>query len=179
MNALHMLDHALSQELFIAAAALLTEDHDATPGLRPGVRVLDRWSDGDYGGVLFWVSQELDLWGFGKAVLHTVSCELIDGAWQERGGGGGGARPAGEILARTGPGLHRHGSHGSDPLRLTRAIASPDVASIQLRSDVGVSERQPGIDGFCLIGITHQDPITYAHALDAAGLPLPGEPLLL
>lgn len=179
MTELQMVDHALHRELFRAALALATEDHKATPALRPGVRVLDRWTDGHFGGVLFWVSEELDLWGVGKAMLHTVSCELIDGAWPTQGGGGGSGRPAGEILARTGPGLHYLGSSSSDRLRLTRAIASPEVASIQLSSDSVVSERQPGIDGFCLIGIAHQDPITYARAFDAAGLQLPGEPLLL
>jgi hypothetical protein len=64
-------------------------------------------------------------------------------------------------------------------MRLTRAIASPEVASIEMRSDRGISSRSPGVDGFCLLGITHSDPVTYAWAVDTAGRPLPGEPLLL
>ena len=50
---------------------------------------------------------------------------------------------------------------------------------IELRSDRGVSSRPPGLDGFCLLGITGSDPITYASAPDTDGRPLPGEPLLL
>ena len=88
--------------------------------------------------MLFWVNRELDLWGFGHAVLHHVDLELIDGAWRGRGGGGGGTFSASEILAEMGVGLHRLGGSSSDPARLTQAIASPEVASIELRSEEGL-----------------------------------------
>ena len=119
------------------------------------------------------------MWGFGEAVLHHVDLEWVDGVWQGHGGGGAGAFSAAEILGDLGPGLYRLGGSSADPVRLTRAIASPEVAMIELRSARGVSSRAPGVDGFCLLGITHSDPITYASALDTDGRPLPGEPLLL
>jgi hypothetical protein len=78
-----------------------------------------------------------------------------------------------------GRGLHRLGGGGRDPLRLTIAIASPDVSTIQLRSQQSITDRAPGVDGFSLLGITHTDPITYAHPLDARGSQIGSEPLLL
>ena len=89
-------------------------------------------------------------------------------------------RKATEIVAESGPGLHRlGGSSGGDPVRLTHAIASPEVSTIELRSAAGRSQRRPGVDGFCLLGTTHQGPITYAHALDSTGRSLSSEALLL
>ena len=96
-----------------------------------------------------------------------------------RGAGGSGTSTASEILAELGVGLHRLGGGSRDPVRLTEAIASPEVVSIELRSDQGVSRRAPGVDGFCLLGITHSDPITYARPLDANGQPLGSQRLLL
>ena len=129
--------------------------------------------------MLFWADRELDAWGFGEAVLHHVDLEWVDGIWRGHGAGGAGTFNAAEILGDLGPGLHRLGGSSADPVRLTQAIASQEVAMIELRSDRGVSSRPPGLDGFCLLGITHSDPITYASALDTDGRPLPGEPLLL
>jgi hypothetical protein len=42
-----------------------------------------------------------------------------------------------------------------------------------------VRERPPGRHGFTLLGITPEDPITYANAINEAGEQLTGEPLLL
>jgi hypothetical protein len=117
--------------------------------------------------------------GSGRLSCTTWTATQVDGAWRSRGGGGAGTFSASKILVEVGVGLHRLGGGSRDPVPLTQAIASPEVSSIELRSDDGLSERQPGRDGFCLLGITHQDPITYAHALDATGAALPGEPLLL
>lgn len=64
-------------------------------------------------------------------------------------------------------------------MRVTIGIASPDVAAIRLRDKNTVSERPPGADGFFLLGITYQDPITYASGLNSEGEEIPGEPLLL
>jgi hypothetical protein len=58
-------------------------------------------------------------------------------------------------------------------------FATADVQTIELRSGATVTSRPPGRDGFCLLGITHSDPITYAQALDADDNPFPGEPILL
>jgi hypothetical protein len=40
-------------------------------------------------------------------------------------------------------------------------------------------ERPRGIDDVFLLGITHQDPITYASALNSEGKEIPGDSLLL
>jgi hypothetical protein len=64
-------------------------------------------------------------------------------------------------------------------VRVTIGIASPDVAAICLRDTNAARERPPGVDGFFLLGITYQDPITYASALNSEGKEIPGDPLLL
>jgi hypothetical protein len=147
--------------------------------LPPGARVLDSWRRDERGAVLFWVDRELDLWGHGHAVLHHLELQRVDGAWRGRGGGGGASLTASEILAETGLGLHCLGGASSDSVRLTWAIASPEVASIELRTQGSIRSRHPGHDGFCLLGSDSRDSITYAHALDTNGRPLAGEPLLL
>lgn len=142
--------------------------------------MLDCWRDRSYGAVLFWVDRELALLSPDRAALHCVQCELVSGSWRSRGSGGATTQSASELVAEKGPGLHRlGGGSAGDPVRLTYAIASREVATIELRSDSGKSERRPGADGFCLLGITHQDPITYAYALDSACDLLRSEPLLL
>jgi len=152
---------------------------DTSVALPAGVRILDNWRSGKYGAVLFWVGQELDPWGSGEAALHHEGLELVDGEWRSRGGGGGNSSTAGEILARKGIGLHRMGGGSRDPVRLIQAITSPEVVTIELRSDQGVSLRAPGVDGFCMFGITHSDPITYACPLDVQGQPIGSDRLLL
>ena len=174
-----MLDRDLHRQLRRVAAARLEAGPEAELVLPAGARILDTWRSGEHAAVLFWADGELDAWGFGHAVLRHVDLRLVDGVWQGRGGGGAGTHSAAEILADLGPGLHRLGGSSADPVRLTRAIAGPEVALIELRTDRGVSSRPPGVDGFCLLGITHSDPITYASALGTDGRPLPGEPLLL
>jgi hypothetical protein len=173
-----MVDRGLLEQLTHAAIARL-EPGGAEIELPAGVRVLDNWRSAEYAAVLFWADRELDVWGSGEAVLHHVDLKLVDGIWHGCGRGGAGTFSAAEILGDLGCGLHRVGGSSADPVRLTRAIASTEVAMIELRSDHGVLSRPPGVDGFCLLGITHSDPITYASALDTDGRPLPGAPLLL
>lgn len=164
------------RELNLAALAKL-ESGAGSENARAGVRLLDTWRDRAYGAVLFWVDREL---GMDRSVLHVVHCQLVNDVWRSRGNGSATTQSAGEIIAKNGPGLHRlGGSSAGDPVRLTHAIASPEVSTIELRSAAGRSQRQPGVEGFCLLGITYHDPITYAHALDSIGRSLPGEPLLL
>jgi hypothetical protein len=52
--------------------------------------------------VLFWIDRELDLWGWGEAVLHQADFDFVDGSWLRRGGGGAGTYTAEEILATKG-----------------------------------------------------------------------------
>ena len=142
--------------------------------------MLDTWRDRSYGAVLFWAERELGLWDHDRPVLHIVHCELVDNARRCCGRAGTTTCTAAEILPEYGPSLHRlGGSSPGDPVGLTHAIASPEVSTIELRSARGLSGRGPGVEGFCVLRITHQDPITYAHARDSTGRSLPSEPLLL
>lgn len=151
-----------------------------TAGLPGGARALDLWSDDRYGAVLFWIDRELDLFDRDHAALSLHQARLEDGTWQSSGGGGYGTHEAREILADQPSGLHRLGGASQDPVRLTIGIATPDVAVIRLRDDRGGTRgRRPGADGFFLLGITYQDPITYAYAINSKGEELSGEPLLL
>ena len=99
--------------------------------------------------------------------------------WHVSGGGGWGTFAACDYIAETGGGLHRFGGSSGGAARLTLSIASPEVSLIEVRSDHDVSSRSPGVERFCLLGITHSDPITYARPLDADGRPLAGERVLL
>jgi hypothetical protein len=139
------------------------------------VRTLDLWSNERYGAVLFLVDRDH------HCALHHVDAERSPGApWTTTGGGGFSSthRPQ-RLLRGRPPGLHRLGGGTRDPVRLTIGIVTPEVAAIRLRDDHGTRERLPGRDGFFLLGITFQDPITYAAAVDRSGNELPGEPLLL
>jgi hypothetical protein len=162
------------------AAAAELESGAGSQSLRAGIRLLDTWRDRSNGAVLYWVDREHGLVRDDRPALQWVQCDLVKGAWRSRGSGGATTQSASELLTEKHPGLHRLGSASAgDPVRLTYAIASPEVSTIDLRSDIGRSERWPASDGFCLLGTIHQDPITYAYALNAAGDPLTSEPLLL
>jgi hypothetical protein len=173
-----VVDLDLKRDVDLAALARLESTPDVALDLPVGVRMLDIWRSGEHGAVLFWVDREVDLWEFGHANLHLVEGELLDGVWGVTGGGGWGIFAAADYIAKDGGGLHRHGGGSYGPVRLTVALVSPEVSSIELRSDHGASSRSPGVDGFCLFGITHSDPITYARPLGADGQPLEGELLL-
>jgi hypothetical protein len=149
-------------------------------GSPAGVTPLDLWSNGRYGSVLVWVDRELDLSDFGHAlVIHHNAKRLQDGNWRSTGSGGMGSHEPKRILAGLSSGLHRLGGGAQDPMRVTIGIATPDVAAILLRDKHTARERPPGADGFFLLGITYQDPITYASALNSKGEEIPGGPLLL
>jgi hypothetical protein len=175
-----MLDRDLHRQLSRAAVARLESGTDVEVELPVGVRILDSWHSGEHAAVLFWADRELDLWGFGQAVLQQIDLQWVERAWHARGGGAAGTLSAAEILVDLDPGLHRLGGSSCDPVRLTHAMATPEVATIERRStDGAVSRRTPGVDGFCLLGTTHSDAITYVSAVDPDGLSLPSEPLLL
>lgn len=169
----------LHKILSVAARSALTGDLRATAELPDGVTLLDRWSNKRYGAVLFWVSSDMGLHDWGLPSLERVDFEWTGDEWHSARGGGISGATAPELVHDRGPGLHRLGGGGRDPLRLTIAIASPDVSTVQLRSQQGIADRAPAVDGFSLLGITHTDPITYAHPLDARGSPVGSEPLLL
>ncbi|MDQ6807140.1 MAG: hypothetical protein M3065_19765 [Actinomycetota bacterium] len=144
------------------------------------VRILDLWSNQRYGAVLFWVDASLDLYGDGEAVL-VASHGRRSGhdAWTPLGAGGMSTESAERILDGRPPGLYRLGGGSSDPLRITIGIATSDVAVIRLESGEGSTDRQPGTDGFFIIGITFNDPVTCAYGVGHAGKSVPGERRLL
>lgn len=93
--------------------------------------------------------------------------------------GGASSATAEELAAEKGSGLHRLGETSLDPVRLVQAFASPDVSTIELRSDRAITSRRPGLDGFCLLGTTLGDHITYAHAIAHDGQPTASKPFAL
>jgi hypothetical protein len=176
-----MVDRDLMREVELVGLACLGSLADRGADLPSGVRVLDQWRSGEHGGVLFWVSAELDLWGFGDGhtTLHLVEGQRIGGAWRLNGGGGWGTFPAAEYIASDGAGLHRLGASQNGAARSTIALASSEVSLIELRTDHRVWSRSPGAEGFCLLRIPDSDSITYARPLDATGQPFGSESLLL
>jgi hypothetical protein len=160
------------------ARAVLESVPGAGASLPEGVRLLDSWSNKRDGAVLFWIEQELDPHRWGQATLHHERFELDKDCWHPAGGGGHSCETAEVLLGRMGPGLHRLGAGYRDPVRVTMAIASREVVTIELRTERGSTTRRPGADGFCIFGITFSDPITYAHPLYVSGQSL-GEPLIL
>lgn len=88
--------------------------------------------------------------------------------------------PWDDLLASAPSCLSRFGGSTAGSVRVTWATASPEVAAIRLCDrDGGTRDRRPGRHGFVLLGITPEDPITYAYAIGHSGDQLPGEPILL
>lgn len=160
-----------------ALAAGVLPEHDLTAG----VRALDFWSNGRFGAVLFWLDRDQALSAHGHATLHVAQAKRDDDhGWRSSGGAGFGTFEPQKILDGLPPGLHKLGGAAQDPVRLTVGIATPDVVTIQIRNDChDTHDRQPGAGGFFVLGITHQDPITRAHAIGRIGDELPSEPILL
>lgn len=157
------------------AAARLPVDNQI-----PGVRALDLWRDGPNGAILFWADAEADLRGRREPVLCDVSARCTDDEWRPVGGASTSSEPLDELLAGLPPGLHRLGGSSAGRVFLTWALATPEVAMIRLRDDSGrVRERPPGRHGLVLLGVTSEDPLTHAYAVDRAGEQFPTEPLTL
>ena len=146
----------------------------------PGVRALDLWRDGPNGAVLVWADAEADLNGRREPVLFDVCVQRTDGAWRAVGGASASSEPLDELLAGLQPGLHRLSGSSADRVFLTWALATPEVAMIRLRDVSGrVRKRPPGRHGLVLLGVTSEDPLTHAYAVDGAGEQFPTEPLML
>lgn len=150
----------------------------------PGVQALDLWHHAPNAAMLFLVEQEADLMGSGDAVYYDVYLERTGEAWQPYTGAKLSTEAIDEPLGKPSdalePGLHRFFGSSRGRVRLTWAVATPEVLRIRLIDRNGVvRERTPGRLGFVLFGITPDDPITYAYAIDQAGAQLPSDPLLL
>lgn len=146
----------------------------------PGVRALDLWRDGPNGAMLFWVEGEADLDGSGEPLLYEVYAERIDGGWRATTWASATSEPIDELLAGFHAGLHRLGGSSFNRVFLTWALATPEVALIRLRDEAGrVRDRPAGRHGFVVLGITSDDPLTRAYAVDHAGETFACEPLTL
>jgi hypothetical protein len=98
--------------------------------------------------------------------------------WQIAGIGGFPPDPSWRVDDPVAPGLWALGGGGSGLTRVTVVLACPRVAAIRLRSDREERRRSLGPTRYALLGITRDDPPTYAQGVTATGHYL-GEPLLL
>ncbi len=54
------------------------------------------------------------------------------------------------------------------------------MAVVRLRDEEGnVRDRRPGPDGFVLLGVAPEDPLTFAYGIGHDGEQLPGDPITL
>ena len=139
------------------------------------VCAVDAWTSDTFGAVLL-------LSDSGYRGTWVVCARRSDrGQWQPTGGGGQEiwATAAVEPPAPAHQGLRRIGAGGSGIFRHTVGVASLEVEAIRLRSEYAVADIPMGCTRYFLLGITHDDPITYATSIDVAGEELPGSPLLL
>lgn len=178
------MNDALTAEINRLAAESIVAGRLPAEDALTGVQALDLWHHGPDAAMLFWVEQEADLMGSGDAVYYDVYLEKEGEAWRPFTGAKLSSEaidePLGKPFDALAPGLHRFFGSSRGPIRLTWAVVSPEVVRIRLIDRNGaVHERTPGRLGFVLFGITAEDPITYAYALDQAGAQLPSEPLLL
>lgn len=156
-----------------------------------GVRALDLWSNGVFGSVLFWVDAEAAQNAGGQPELGDITLTRADGPWRAIGSATTTEKPWSDFLAGVSSGLARCGgsNSGSRDRRdmttwhkvcLTWATAGSGVAVVRLRDQEGnVRDRLPGRDGFVLLGVTPEDPLTSACGIGHDGEELPGEPIKL
>ena len=144
-----------------------------------GVRAVDVWERGPHAAMLFTVDEEADLSGTHDPVLYDVYLEKELDAWRAFSGGMLASEELPEAFAGFGPGLHEISRTSRGPVRVTWTYATPEVAFVRLTAGGQQRDRKPGREGFVLLGLTPDDLITYAQAIDGAGRQLPSEPILL
>jgi hypothetical protein len=169
----------LDLQLMQISRQALERGPDALAALPDGVRAVDSWQKKRYGGMLFSIDTSCNLHGRNTPALRETLLHHDGLSWRSMAAGGSGTETAEKLAAEKGPGLHRLGETTLARVRLVLAFASPEVRAIELRHDRASASRRPGRDGFCLMGITDGEPVTYAHALDDHGRPLTGNPLRL
>ncbi len=181
----------LWNELLGIALDSVAEDRLPPEAVLPGVRALDLWSDGVFGSMLFWVDAEAARNARGQPELGDIIVTRADGPWRAMGSAIATEKPWGDFLASVASGLTRCGGSmsGSRDRRdmttwhkvcLTWATAGSDVAVVRVRDEEGnVRDRRPGRDGFVLLGVTPEDPLTFAFGIGHDGEPLPGDPITL
>jgi hypothetical protein len=140
--------------------------------LPQGVELLDHWVSVPFGAVLFHIPGDCDLSPWGRATFDYAAFELVEGSWEKRGGGGHGTEAVQTAGTKWGSGLHRIGAGHHDEIRVSTAVATCDVAWIELQVGGSEARRQLGAHGFCLFGTTKSTPNTYAQGIDAHQQPL-------
>lgn len=158
----------------------------------PGVQVLDIWSDGVFGAMLFWVDAETAQNASGQPELGDITVTRADGEWRPTGSAiiTATEKSRNEFLANVPSGLTRCGGSTSGSRErdgttwrkvcLTWATAAPDVAVVRVRNQDGdIRDRPPGRDGFVLLGVTPEDPLTVAYGIGHDGEQLPHDPITL
>jgi hypothetical protein len=181
----------LWNELLGIALDSVAEGRLPPEAVLPGVRALDLWSDGVFGSMLFWVDAEAAQNARGQPELGDITVTRADGPWRVMGSATATEKPWGDFLASVSSGLTRCGGSGSGSrdrrgmttwhkVCVTWATAGSDVAVVRLRDEEGnVRDRRPGRDGFVLLGVTPEDPLTIAYGIGHDGEQLPGEPITL
>lgn len=182
----------LSDELLELVLGSVVRGHLPHEAALPGVRALDLWSDGVFGAMLFWVDAEAVKDASGQPELRDVTVTCADGPWRLMASVGITAEePWNEFLMGVSPGLARCGgsTSGSRDRRdrttwhkvcLTWAMAGADVGVVRIRDQKGnVRDRTPGRDGFVLLGVTPEEPLTVAYGIGRDGERLPEEPITL
>jgi hypothetical protein len=186
-----MTDDELRRALCAVALESVAEGRLSEDTVLPGVRALDLWLEEPNGAMLFWIDRDAIETPLKEPELQHVIVTRVAGPWQVIGTAILTVEPWEEFRANVPPGLTRFmgGSAGFrdredlvswHSVRLTWATASPEVAAVRLSDREGnIRDRRPGRHGFVLLGITPEDPITYASGLGHAGNEIPGEPILL
>jgi hypothetical protein len=169
----------LDLQLMRISRQALESGPDALAALPDGVRALDSWQNKRYGGMLFWIDTSWNLHGRDAPALRETLLHHNGVSWRSMAAGGSSTATPEKLAAERGLGLHRLGESTVAPVRLVLAFASPEVHAIELRHARSSASRRPGHNGFCLLGITDGDPVTYAHALDHDGRAFTGDPLRL
>jgi hypothetical protein len=154
------------------AAETLRLNRPSGRSLPQGVELLDHWLSVPFGAVLFHIPGACDLSPWGRAHFDFTDFGLVDGSWEKRGGGGHGTEAVAGVGDRRGPGLHRIGAGRHDEIRLSTAVATCDVAWIELQIGGLRTRRQLGTHGYCLLGTTQSEPDVYAQGIDGLQLPL-------
>jgi hypothetical protein len=142
----------------------------------PGVKPVAVWREGRYGSVLFLAEPTAGLFSFSYPALHHENLRL---SWMRRwvGAGSGGVGLHSPLDGP--PGLVRLGGSTSRHLRITVGFATAEVSSIRLSNASRMWKSPVGIDGFFLLGVAHDQPITRAVAVNANGDELTDTALVL
>jgi hypothetical protein len=162
----------------MAAKSLLTSVEPTSWYAASGVVPLDMWQSPEYRAVLFQVPAALRLRGRLLSYFCVVGFRVADREWAPLGLVGQSAVNF-EHCPGLGVGLHPMGSFSQGRLRLHILFASKEVDTIELRTDGhALHHRSPGSCGICLVGITQNDPISYAIGVTRLGNRLAGSILL-